>query len=212
MIRRETTIPSVLTPLIAPVPVPGARLELAKRLPTGERSGQPEWTLDSMVEPFFGVAAWRLDSGTPIPLGPSTEHEQETPPRGTCLPWSFPPRGDGHAPTTIVAVEPDDLLLVYRCVMNDPTRKRVWKAIAAVVPPRLGTHTNRASEIRQHAVEILVAVEYERRDGGLSRPPLSGSAGTHAEIGHQLDLIRLEGRRTSIRLVVAAGRPGPRVL
>jgi hypothetical protein len=48
------------------------------------------------------------------------------------------PRGDGHAPTTIVAVEPDDLLLVYRCVMNDPTRKRVWKAIAAVVPPRLG--------------------------------------------------------------------------
>jgi hypothetical protein len=122
------------------------------------------------------------------------------------------PEAYGHAPTTIVAVEPDDLLLVYRCVMNDPTRKRVWKAIAAVVPPRLGTHTTRASEIRQHAVEILVAVEYERRDGGLSRPPLSGSAGTHAEIGHQLDLIRLEGRRTSIRLVVAAGRPGPRVL
>lgn len=72
----------------------------------------------------------------------------------------------------------------------------LWSAITSLVPPRSGETFDQASEeIRQHAVELLVALgdcEYERRDDGLELSTFERLRRANTAISHRLDLIRIE--------------------
>ena len=83
----------------------------------------------------------------------------------------------------------------------------LWKAIVAVVPPRPGEPFDQASEeIRQHAVELLVALgdcEYGRRDDGLELSTFERLRRSHTKAAPTKSSQRKFSLLASVRAVIS---------